>query len=74
MSVITVKRVIKRTPKQTSRLRRSFGELARDYCAHESRWQFAIEALLFAILLAISAWPIFAAVEAVNELLQRTPS
>jgi hypothetical protein len=45
--VITVKRVIKRTPKQTSRIRRSFGDLARHY--------FAIEALLFAILLAISA-------------------
>jgi hypothetical protein len=74
MSVITVKRVIKRTPKQTSRIRRSFGRLARDYFAHESRWQFAIEALLFAILLAISAWPIFVAVEAVNELLQRTSS
>ena len=74
MSVITVKRVIKRTPMQTSRIRRSFVELTRDYFAHESRWQFAIEALLFAILLAISAWPILAAVEAVNELLQRTSS
>jgi hypothetical protein len=74
MSVIRVKRVIKRTPKQTSRIRRSFGKLARDYFAYESRWQFAIEALLFAILLAISAWPILAAVEAVNELLQRTSS
>src|SRR5260370_26341790 len=74
MSVITVKRVIKRTPKQTSRIRRPFGELARHYFAHESRWQFAIEALLFAILLAISAWPIFAAAEAVCELLQRTSS
>jgi hypothetical protein len=74
MSVITVKRVIKRTSKQTSRIRRSFGELARRYFAHESRWQFAIEALLFAILLAISAWPIFDAVGAVCELLQRTSS
>jgi hypothetical protein len=74
MSVITVKRGIKRTPKQTSRIRRSFGDLARHYFAHESRWQFAIEALLFAILLAISAWPIFAAVDAICELLQRTSS
>jgi hypothetical protein len=72
MSVITVKRVIKRTPKQTSRIRRSFGELARHYFAYESRWQFAIEALLFGILLAISAWPIFAAMDAIIELLQRT--
>jgi hypothetical protein len=68
ISVITVKRVVKRTPKQTSRLRRSFGELARQYCAHESRWHFAEEALLFAILLAISAWSILAAAGAVNEL------
>jgi len=74
MSVITVKRVIKRTPKQTSRIRRSLGELARHYFAHESRWPFAIEALLFAILLAISAWPILAAAEAICELLQRTSS
>jgi hypothetical protein len=74
MGVVTVKRVIKRTPKQISRIRRSFGELARDYFAHESRWQFAIEALLYAILLGISAWPIFAAVDAICELLQRTSS
>jgi hypothetical protein len=47
---------------------RSFGELARHYCAHESRWHFAEEALLFAILLAISAWSILAAAGAVNEL------
>jgi hypothetical protein len=58
MSVITVKRVIKRTSKQTSRIRRSFGGLSRQF-AHESGCQFAIEALL----LAISAWPIFAAVD-----------
>jgi hypothetical protein len=74
MSVITVKRLIQRTPKQTSRIRRSFGEFARHYFAHESRWHSVVETLLFAILLAISAWPIFAAVDAVIELLQRTPS
>ena len=74
MSVITVKRVIQRTPKQTSRIRRSFGEFSRHYFAHENRWHFAVETLLFAILLAISAWPIFAAMDAVIELLQRTPS
>jgi hypothetical protein len=74
VSVITVKRVIKRIPKQPSRIRPSFGELARRYFAHESRWQFAIEALLFAILLAISVWPIFVAVGAVCEVLRRTSS
>ena len=68
MRVITVKRMIKRTPKQRSRISRSFGELARHYLAHESRWQFAVEALLFAAVLAISAWPIFAAADAVLAL------
>jgi hypothetical protein len=65
MSVITVKRVIKRAPKERSRIRRSFGGLARQF-AHESSCQFAIEGLMFAVLLAISAWPIFAAVDAVK--------
>jgi len=50
-----------------------FAEItSRCYFAHESRWHFAVEALLFAILLAISAWPVIAAVEAVNKLLQHT--
>jgi hypothetical protein len=70
MSVIKVKRMIRRTSKQRSRISRSFGELARHYLAHESRWQFAVEALLFATLLAISAWPIFAAADAVSALLK----
>jgi len=51
---------------------RSFRQLSRSYFASEKGWEFVIEALLFAILLAISTWPIFAAVEAVNKLLQRT--
>jgi hypothetical protein len=75
MSVITVKRtVIKRVPKELSTTRRSFRELTRSYFASETSWEFAIEALLFAILLAISAWPVVAAVDALNEFLQRTAS
>jgi len=31
-----------------------------------------IEGLLFSIIVAISAWPIFAAADALNEFLQRT--
>jgi hypothetical protein len=65
MSVITAKRVIKRAPKQTSTIRRPFGGLARQF-AQESSCQFAIEGLIFAVLLAISAWPIFTAVDAVK--------
>jgi hypothetical protein len=51
---------------------RSFRQLSRSYFASEKGWEFVIEALLFAILMAISAWPIFAAMDAVIELLQRT--
>jgi hypothetical protein len=75
MSVITVKRtVMRRTPNKISATRRSFREWSRSYFATEKSWEFAIEALFFAILVAISAWPIFAAVGALNEFLQRTGS
>jgi hypothetical protein len=75
MSVITVKRTVsKRTPKKTSTMRRSFRELTRSYFTSEKSWEFAIEALLFVIIAAISAWPIFAAADALNEFLQRTGS
>ena len=53
---------------------RSFRELTRDYLVREKVWEFAIEALLFAIIVAISAWPIFAAVGALNEFFQRMPT
>ena len=73
MSVITVKRtVIKRTPNKTSTTRRSFRELTRSYFASEKSWELGIEGLLFSIIVAISAWPIFAAADALNEFLQRT--
>ncbi len=73
MSVITVKRtVIKRTPYRRSLVLRSFRGLTRSYFASEKSWEFAIEALLFAIIAAISAWPIFAAADALNQFLQRT--
>ncbi len=80
MSVITVKRtvvkrtVIKRTPYRRSLVLRSFRGLTRSYFASEKSWEFAVEALLFAIIAAISAWPIFAAVDALNQFLQRTAS
>ena len=75
MSVITVKRtVMRRTPNKISPTRRSFRESTRSYFATEKSWEFAIEAVFFAILVAISAWPILAAVGALNEFLQRTGS
>ena len=75
MSVITVKRtVIRGAANKRSIARRSFRELTRSYFASEKRLEFVIEALLFAIIMAISAWPILAAADALNEFLQRTPS
>ena len=75
MSVITVKRTVtKRTPNKKSTIRRSFRELTRSYFASEKSWEFAIEALFFAIIVAISAWPIFVAADALNEFLRHTGS
>jgi RNase P protein component len=73
MNVITVRRTVFRRANKRSRSRRSFRELARTYFARENSLEFAAEALLFAIIVVISAWPIFAAAGALNELLQRAP-
>jgi hypothetical protein len=53
---------------------RSFRQLSRGYFASEKSLEFVIEALLFAIIVAISAWPVFAVADALNQLLQRTAS
>ena len=53
---------------------RSFRGLTRSYFASEKSWEFSVEALLFAIIAAISAWPIFAAADALNQFFQRTAS
>jgi hypothetical protein len=88
MNVITVRRTVflgmlekgsvKRAvtngkKKRTCIPRRSLRELARRYFARENSWEFAIEALLFAIIVAISAWPILAAPGALQEFFQNTP-
>ena len=49
-------------------------ELSRRYFAGEKSWEFVIEALLFAIIVGISAWPVFAAADALNQFLQRSAS
>jgi hypothetical protein len=64
--------MIKRTPYRRSLVLRSFRGLTRSYFASEKNWEFAIEALLFAIIVAISAWPLLVAADALSELLQRT--
>ena len=74
MTAITVKRtIIRRTPAQRSAMRtcRSFRELTRSYPAGERMVEFTIEALLFAIIVAISAWPVLAAANALGEFLQQ---
>lgn len=64
----------KQTAKTRSTMLRSFRGLTRNYFAYETRWQLAIEVLLFAIMAALSAWPILAAANALNEFLNRTVS
>jgi len=49
--------------------RRSMRQFARDFCAKEIQFEFAIEALAFGALFAISAWPIAAAAAAISDLL-----
>jgi hypothetical protein len=72
MSVIKVKRTVTGRPKSSSAANRSFRELTRSYFASERHWHYAIEALLFAIIVAMSAWPVFVAAETLNMFLQRT--
>jgi len=65
MRVIKIQRTISRQPEN----RRSIRQFARDFFAKENHLEFAIEALIFGALLAISAWPIMAAAGAINRLL-----
>jgi hypothetical protein len=74
MTAIKVKRtIIRRTHVQPSKTRQTFHQLERSYLAVERTMEFAIEALLFGIIVAISAWPVFAAADALHEFLQQTP-
>jgi hypothetical protein len=70
MTTITVKRtIVRRTRDQRSATRQSLRELSRSYLARERTVEFTIEALLFAIIVAISAWPVLAAANALSEFL-----
>ena len=70
MTVITVKRtIVRRTGAQRSATRGSLRELVRSYLAGERKAESTIEALLFAIIVAISAWPVWAAANAVGAFL-----
>ena len=69
MRVIKIQRTIGNTKATRSTERRSVRQFARDFFAVENHLEFAIEALVFGVLLAISAWPIVAAAEAINKFL-----
>jgi len=42
--------------------------LGQDFFVKENKIEFALEALLFGLLLAISAWPILAVAGAINNM------
>ena len=65
--------IVRRTTGRSTS-RRSLRELTTKYFAHERKWQFIIEAVLFGVIVAISAWPIFAAAEALAKFVQGSAS
>jgi hypothetical protein len=69
MRLITIKRTVFKKDRAKTSTRRSIRQFARDFFATENHLEFAIEALIFGALLAISAWPIVAAAGAISELL-----
>jgi hypothetical protein len=69
MRVITIKRNVSKEKRAKTTRRRFVLEFARDFFAGENHLEFAVEALLFAALLALSAWPIIVAAGAIDRLL-----
>jgi hypothetical protein len=69
MRVITIKRTVSREKRARTTRERFVLEFARDFFAGENHLEFAVEALLFGALLALSAWPIIVAAGAIDRLL-----
>jgi hypothetical protein len=69
MRVIKIKRTVFRGKQTTTSSRRSFLQFARDFFASEHHLEFALEAIVFGALLALSAWPIVVAAVKINDLL-----
>ena len=67
MRVITIKRTVSKI--KWARGARGRLQFARDFFASENHVQFAIEALLFGVLLAVCAWPIITAAGAISQVL-----
>jgi hypothetical protein len=60
---------IKRTIRKEKPAKRRFLQFAQKFFAGENHLEFAIEALLFGLLLTISAWPILAVAGAIGQVL-----
>ena len=72
MTAIRVKRtIVRRTRVKSSAMRKSLRELSRSYLAGERTVEFTVETVFFAIIVAISAWPVLAAAAALSEFLQQ---
>ena len=69
MRVITIKRNVSKEKRARTVRGRFVLEFARDFFAGENHFEFAVEALLFGALLALSAWPIIVAAGAIDRLL-----
>ncbi len=65
MRVIKIQRPVTTRTKS----RRSIRKFAQNSFATENHLEFAIEALVFGALFAISVWPIVAAADAINRFL-----
>ncbi|HST29252.1 MAG TPA: hypothetical protein VLK27_00250 [Chthoniobacterales bacterium] len=70
MRVIKIQRGIRKEDNRTGSVsRHSTRQFSRDFFEKENHIEFALEALLFGVLVAVSAWPILVAAGAINELL-----
>jgi hypothetical protein len=70
MHTIKIKRTVTISKPAHLPEKRRFLQFAQNFFAKENHLEFVIEALLFGLLLAISAWPIVAAVGTINEFLR----
>ena len=70
MHTIKIRRTIRKSERSKVPGKRRFLQFAQNFFAGENYLEFAVEALLFGLLLAIAAWPIVAAVATINEFLR----
>ena len=70
MNVVRIQRSIRKASTGTGSVtQRSIRRFGREFFANESHIEFAIEALIFGVLVAASAWRMVAAAGAINQLL-----